>query len=71
MINKYDAKEIAVFVADSFRTRVSHLREDLTGAEYDKVLNTCLEILEAKVDNSQILDRQLDPKTGEVRDGTK
>jgi hypothetical protein len=70
MINKYDAKEIALFTADSFRTRVSHLREDITGEEYEEVVKCVQGILESKVNNEHILDRQLDPKTGVVTDGS-
>ena len=71
MINKYDAAEIAKSTADTFRTRVSHHRVDITGAEYEAVIELCMSILADKVDNSQILDRQLNPATGEVTDGNK
>ena len=67
-INRMDAEEISRFVADSFRTRVSHLREDLTSDEYQKIYDTCQEVLAAKIDNKNILNKQLNPATGEVTD---
>lgn len=71
MINKYDAAEISKKTADTFRTHVSHLREDITGEEYEAVRNVCMSILEGKVNNEQILDQQYDPKANEVvKDGS-
>ncbi len=71
MINKYDATEIATFIANSFRNKVSHLREDITGEDYDRVVALIKEILESKIDNSQILEKQLNPQTGRVEDASK
>ena len=68
MINKYDAAEIAKATADGFRTRVAHRSVDITGDDYELVIKTCVDILESLVDNSQILDRQLNPATGRVED---
>lgn len=71
MINKYDAEEIATHVANNFRTRVSHLRADITGEDYENVRDLCKKILEKQIDNSQILDRQLNPASGEVENASK
>lgn len=67
-INKMDAQEIAKFVADSCRTRVSHLREDMTSDEYQRVYDTVLDILSSKVDNKNVQHKTIDPITGEVTD---
>jgi hypothetical protein len=70
MINKYDAQEIAKLTADGFRTRVSHQRVDLTTNDYDHIYALCIDILDEYVDNAGILDRQLDPKSGVIIDGS-
>ena len=68
MINRYDAAEIANKVSDTFRVLVSHRGVDLTGDEIKRVRNICTHILEEKIDNSQILNRQLNTTTGEVEE---
>lgn len=65
-INSMDAQEIALFVAGSFRTRVSHLRENLTTTEMKAVSDLCLTILESRVDDTAILNNQYDPKSDTV-----
>lgn len=71
MINTIDIEEIATHVANNFRTRVSHLRVDITGEDYENVRDLAKNILTKYVDNSQILDRQLNPATGEVERASK
>lgn len=66
MINKHDAAEIAKATADAFRTRVAHRNVDITGDDYELMIKTCVSILDPLIDNSQILDRQLNPATGRV-----
>ena len=70
MINNYDAQEIAKLTADGFRTRVSHNRVDITTKDYDLIILLVTEILDQYVDNTGILDRQLDPKSGVIIDGS-
>ena len=67
MINKYDAAEISKATADAFRTRVAHLRGEVSGEDYEAVMEVCFNILSPQVDNSQILDKQIDPVTGEAK----
>jgi hypothetical protein len=67
-INKMDAAEIAKFVADGFRTRVAHLRENLTSEEYSLVERTVLDILSSKIDNKNVQHKTIDPLSGEVTD---
>jgi hypothetical protein len=71
MINKHDAAEIAKATADAFRTRVSHRNVDITGDDYEAVITVCVSILEPLIDNSQVLDRQLNPATGRVESARK
>jgi len=67
-INTMDAREIAQLVADGFRTRVAHHRENLTSDEYQRVLDLCLEILTSRVDNKNVQYKTIDPITNEVTD---
>lgn len=68
MINTYDATEIANKVADTFRVLCAHRSTDLTGDEIERVRNICTHILEEKIDNSQILNKQLNTQTGQVEE---
>lgn len=71
MINKMDAAEIAKATADAFRVRTAHRNVDISGNDYELIVKTCVDILEPLIDNSQILDRQLNPATGRVEKSGK
>ena len=66
MINKYDATDIAKKVSNAFRTLCSHRRVDLTADEIDKIASAVTEVLEEKIDNAMIQDRQLNTQTNRV-----
>ena len=68
MINKYDAAEIANKVADTFRVLCAHRGVDLTSDEIKYVRDAASIHLTDKIDNSQVLNRQLNTTTGEVEE---
>lgn len=70
-INQMDAQEISKGTADTFRTKVSHMRENLTTAEYEAVRDLCMTILDGRLDNSMIQHKTIDPISGEVTDHGK
>jgi len=71
MINKHDAAEIAKNTAETFRVKTAHRGVDLTGDEYDAIIAVCTDILEGKIDNSMIQDKQYNPATRRVEDARK
>lgn len=64
MINKLDAIEIKMKMADTFSVLLQHRSVDISAEDTEKLLNLLDEVLSNYVDNTHILNRQINPKTG-------
>lgn len=66
MINKYDADDIAKKVSNAFRVLCSHRSVDLDSSEIESISDAVTLVLQEKIDNAMIQDKQLNTQTGRV-----
>ena len=66
MINKFDTGEIAAHVADVLRTKMSHRSVEMSGSDYEEILNFVSQVVSKYEDNKHVLDTQLNPHTGKA-----
>ena len=64
MINKHDVEEMAQFTAQTLRTKMQHRSVDMTGDDFDAILNFSTELMSKYVDNQHVLDKQINPVSG-------